>query len=461
MTQSPRPEPGIPRDYAFPAIERSTLSNGMRIAVAPMPRLPLVTVLALVDAGASCDTAGREGTASLTISALAEGTTRLDGAALTEAFESLGTGLSSSGDWDDATAHIAVTPTRLEAAMGLLGEVLTTPAFAQKDVERLKAERLAELMQQQVEPRGLADDKFSEFLFVKGSRYALPDGGSMSSVRGIDASQLRALHAARYVPGTTTLVFAGDVTSAKAAQLAERAFGAWRGAMSKDASVDDRVNSTGRQVHIVNKAGAPQSELRVGHGGVPRSHPDYFPIVVMNALLGGLFSSRINLNLRERNAFTYGARSAYEWRRGAGPFVVSTAVKTEVSDAATREILIEIGRMREETVSADELSLATAYLDGVFPIRYETTNAVAQAIAIAQVYGLGDDYYTRYRERIRAVTAADVLRAAQAYLHPEQLLVLAVGDAAAIRGPMEQLGAGAVTVHEAPAEDGAPGASVA
>jgi zinc protease len=456
MTTAPRPTPGYPRDYSFPSIERSTLPNGMRIAVAPMPRLPLVTVLALVDAGASCDTAGREGAASLTIRALAEGTARLDGATLTEKFESLGTGLSSSGDWDDATAHIAVTPERLESAMALLGEVLTTPAFAQKDVERLKAERLAELMQQQVEPRGLADDKFAEYLFVPGSRYALPEGGSMTSVRALDAGQLRALHSARYVPGATTLVFAGDITSARAVQLAERAFGRWHGATPPGARVDDRASSAGRQVHIVNKAGAPQSELRVGHGGVPRSHSDYFAIVVMNALLGGLFSSRINLNLRERNAFTYGARSSFEWRRGAGPFVVSTAVKTEVSDAATREILLEIGKMREEKVSADELSLATAYLDGVFPIRYETTNAVAQAIAIAQVYGLGDDYYTRYREHIRAVTADDVLRAAQTFLHPEKLLVLAVGDAAAIRAPMEQLGAGVVSVHEAPAEDGAP-----
>lgn len=456
MTVAPRPKAGTPRAYAFPPIERSTLSNGMRVAVASMPRLPLVSVLALVDAGASCDAAGREGASALTIGALGEGTTRLDGATLTEAFESLGTGLSSSSDWDDATAHIAVTPDRLETAIALLGEVLTTPAFASKDVERLKAERCAELMQQQVEPRGLADDRFSEYLFVPGSRYALPEGGGMASVRALDAAQLRAFHSTRYVPGATTLVFAGDVTGARAAQLAERAFGAWRGAMPPEVRVDDRASSVGAEVHIVNKVGAPQSELRVGHGGVPRSHPDYFPIVVMNALLGGLFSSRINLNLRERNAFTYGARSAFEWRRGAGPFVVSTAVKTEVSDAATREILLEIRKMREEKVSTDELSLATAYLDGVFPIRYETTNAVAQAIAVAQVYGLDGDYYTRYREHIRAVTADDVLRVAQNFLHPEKLLVVAVGDAAAIRAPMERLGAGAVSVHEAPAEDGAP-----
>jgi zinc protease len=431
----------------------------MRIAVAPMPRLPLVTVLALVDAGASCDDGGREGASSLTVSALAEGTTRLDGATLTEKFESLGTGLASASDWDDATAHIAVTPERLETAIAFLGEVVTSPAFSQKEVERLKAERLADLMQQQVEPRGLADDKFAEFLFVPGSRYALPEGGRMASVRALDAAHLREFHRARYVPGAMTLVFTGDVTGKRAVQLAERAFGAWRGNAPAGVQVDDRTAPAAREVHIVNKAGAPQSELRVGHAGVPRSHPDYFPIVVMNALLGGLFSSRINLNLRERNAYTYGARSAFEWRRGAGPFVVSTAVKTEVTDAATREILLEIGKMREEKVSADELTLATAYLDGVFPIRYETTNAVAQAVAIAQVYGLGDDYYTRYRERIRAVSADDVLRVAQNFLHPEKLLVVSVGDAAAIRAPMERIGAGAVTVHEAPADDGAPAPS--
>ncbi len=455
MTGAKRPGAGTPREYLFPTIERLKLTNGMRIAVAPMPRLPLVTVLALVDAGASCDPAGREGAASLTVGALAEGTTRLDGATLTEKFETLGTGFSSGSDWDDATAHVAVTPERLETAIALLGDVMTSPAFAQRDVERLKAERLSDLMQQQVEPRGLADDKFSEFLFVPGSRYAVPGGGSMASVRTLDAAQLRAFHAARYVPGATTLVFSGDVTAAKAAELAERAFGGWRGALPSEARVDDRTAVSGRQLHIVNKVGAAQTELRVGHGGVPRGHPDYFPIVVMNALLGGLFSSRINLNLRERNAFTYGARSSFEWRRGAGPFVVSTAVKTEVSGAAVREILLEIEKMREEKVSAAELSLATAYLDGVFPIRYETTSAVAQAIAIAQVYGLGDDYYSRYREHIRAVNADDVLNAAQRFLHPDKLLTLAVGDAAAIRAPMEELGAGAVTMHEAPAEDGA------
>jgi zinc protease len=213
--------------------------------------------------------------------------------------------------------------------------------------------------------------------------------------------------------------------------------------------VNDRTVGAARRVRIVHKPDAPQSELRVGHRGLARPHPDYFPVVVMNALLGGLFSSRINLNLREKNAFTYGAHSGFDWRRGAGPFVVSTAVKTEVTAAATNEILKEIDALRAVTVSAEELSLAPAYLDGVFPIRYETTSSVASAIASATVFGLEDDYFTTYRAKVRAVTAADVRRAAEMYLRPDELLILAVGDAELIREPMAALGLGAPTVHSA------------
>jgi predicted Zn-dependent peptidase len=204
-----------------------------------------------------------------------------------------------------------------------------------------------------------------------------------------------------------------------------------------------------RAVHVVAKAEAPQSELRVGHVGLPRGHGDYFNVVVMNAVLGGLFSSRINLNLREEHAYTYGAHSGFDWRRAAGPFVVETAVKTEVTDAAVREILLEIDRIRDAEVTADELDLATKYLAGVFPIRYETTGAVASALAIATVYGLPDDYFSTYRQRIAAVSRTDVLAAARAHLHPEALQVLAVGDAAAITEPLAALRLGTPSVTTA------------
>jgi zinc protease len=319
---------------------------------------------------------------------------------------------------------------------------------------RLRAERLADLLQQQVEPRSLADDRFAQYLYVPGSRYGTPDDGSVQTVSAIDARTVRGFYSAHYVPEATTLIFVGDVAPEAAARLADRALGGWSGAGQRDTAVDDRPRGGGRRIHVVNKADAPQTELRVGHRGLARAHPDYFPVAVMNALLGGLFTSRINLNLRERHAFTYGAKSSFDWRRGTGPFVVATAVKTDVTAAAAKEVLAEIDKMRAETVTADELSLATDYLDGVFPIRYETTYAVAQAIAVAEVFSLGEDYYSRYRDRIRAVSAEDVRRVAMEHLHPDEVTIVAVGDASAIQGPLEALGIGPVEVHESEPEEG-------
>jgi zinc protease len=446
MTVGSRPGPGEPRDYRFPHVERARLANGVRIAVAALPRLPLVTVLAKTDAGATRDPVGREGLSLLASSGIAEGTAKLDGAALAERFERLGSGLESGSDWDDAMAHVTVTHERLVRAMALLGEAVTTPAFRERDIERLKQERIAELLQMEAEPRELADERFAQSLYVPGSRFATSDGGTRSSVEGVTADEVRRFHETYHVPATTTLIFAGDVTLDRAVAHAERALGGWRGDAPAPTIVNDATRGS-RRVVLVHKDGAPQSELRIGHRGVPRSHPDYFPIVVMNAILGGLFSSRINLNLREQHAYTYGAHSAFDWRRDAGPFVVSTAVRTDVTAAAVRETLMEIDRIRSETVPADELSLATAYLDGVFPIRYETTQAVASAIAMADTFGLGEDYYTTYRERVRAVTASDVRRAAETYLHPGELLVLAVGDADAIAAPLEALAIGPMDVQ--------------
>jgi len=204
----------------------------------------------------------------------------------------------------------------------------------------------------------------------------------------------------------------------------------------------------------VAKADAPQSEVRVGHIGLPRNAPDYLDVVVMNAVLGGLFSSRINLNLREAHGYTYGAFSAFEWRRGAGPFVVHTAVKSEVTGEAVREIMTEIDRMQRTEISEDELTLATNYLDGVFPIRYETTAAIAAALANLVIHDLPEDYYDEYRAHVRGVTTAGVLRAAQTHLHPDRLRIVVVGDPATIAGAVSAvtgLTADIVTAHGAEA----------
>ena len=199
---------------------------------------------------------------------------------------------------------------------------------------------------------------------------------------------------------------------------------------------------------IISKSDAPQSELRIGHVGIPRNHPDFFPVNVMNSVLGGLFNSRINLNLREVHGYTYGAFSGFDWRRQAGPFVVHTAVKSDVTDAAAREILLEIDRIQAEPISAEELSLATSYLDGVFPIRFESTASIAAALATLVIHGLPEDYYDRYRERVRSMTADQILAAAQHYLKPDALQMVVVGDPTAVRASLDAMHFGPLSVYD-------------
>ncbi len=439
MSVPTRPAPGVARRYEFPDVHREVLANGLTLLVAPMPRLPIVTALALVDAGGATEAAGAEGIATLTARTLAEGAGGRDGATLTAAFERLGTAFEGSADWDSSIARITVTTSRLEAAFALFAEVLVDASFPESDVARRRDERLAEITQQLAEPRGLADERFNGFLYSTHCRYARDLAGTARSVRGLAAGPVRAFHAAHYGPRTTTLVLVGDITPETARRLAERALGAWRGGARPAPMPAVAAERRGRRLVIVEKPEAPQSELRVGHIGVPRAHPDYLSIVVMNGILGGLFSSRINLNLREKHAFTYGASSGFDWRRGPGPFVVSTAVKSEVTDRAVTEILREIDSLRATAPEASEVALATEYFAGVFPIRYETTAAVAGALAAATMYGLPADWFATYRDRIRAVTPAEVHAAAQSQLDPSRLLVLAVGDAPVIEGPLAAL----------------------
>jgi len=337
---------------------------------------------------------------------------------------------------------------RLDAALRLLGEVMTTPVFPEREVERLKAERLAEILQVETEPRALADERFESFLYADASRYSKPDGGTAKSVAALRRADVEDFYRSRFVSGATTVILTGDVDPNTARELVESALA---GIHTETPSADSLVvapRSSTRNVHIVSKTGAPQSELRVGHIGLPRKHPDFFSTMVMNAVLGGLFGSRINLNLREAHGYTYGASSYYDWRRGPGPFAVATAVASDVTTPALREIFLEIDRIRQEEISVEELSLATDYLEGVFPIRYETTSAVATALANLVIHGLPADYYDTYRPNIRGVTVGSVLAAAQAHLHPEKLQTVVVGDAALVRRSLADLDAGTIQVHD-------------
>jgi zinc protease len=440
----PRPAPATPRPYQFPAFERRTLPNGLRLVVAPVRKLPVVSVAAVVDAGAVADPTGREGLARLTARALDEGTAEFDALALADRVERLGATLDAGADWESAIVSLTTLAPKLEQAFAVLAEVLARPAFPEREIERLKAERMADLLHLRSDPGALADAAFDEAVYAPGSRFGRPQGGGAAAVQALTRDDVAAFHAARYRPGATTLVVAGDVSADDAEALVLRTLGSWDGGAPSPATADDRPGSDGRRAVLVAKPDAQQSELRIGHVGVPRTTPDYFPLLVMNSILGGLFNSRVNLNLRERHGYTYGARSGFDWRRAAGPFAVESAVATDKTLAATREVLHEIERMREEPVAPEELSLATSYLDGVFPIRYETTSAIASALSALVIFGLPDDYFDGYRARVRAVTAEEVQRVAREYLRPDRLQLVVAG-APSLRAELEAMAFGPVT----------------
>jgi len=452
-TVSTRPLAGPPRDYRFPYFERVTLDNGLGVIVAPVHKLPIVSTALVVDAGAAADPVDAYGVAQLAARLLLEGTRKRNGDAVSEQFERWGAAVGAAADWDAAVLSMTVLAPHLDDAMALFAEVLLEPAFPERELSRLKAERLSDLLQLRTEPRGLADEMFTRFVYDPSSRYAHPESGDVTSVKALDRAAVERFYQARYRPNGSTLIIVGDINVADGVTLAQRLLGEWTGAAAPATAVSDAPARTTRAVHIVRKEEAPQSEIRVGHVGLPRSHPDYFPALIVNALLGGLFSSRINLNLREVHAYTYGAHSSFDWRKAAGPFVVSTAVKSDVTADAAKEILLEISRIRADAVSEDELTLATSYLDGVFPIRYETTDSIARALAALTIYGLPNDYFDSYRANIRRVSAMDVLHAADKYLHPDQLQLVVVGDPSVIAAQLAALDAGPVSVYDA---DGRP-----
>ena len=449
MTTATRPIPGPAREYHFPRFSSQRLDNGITVIVATVTKLPLVSVATVIDATALMDAPGQEGTAELTTQALREGTASKSGVQLALDLEKLGTSLEAGADWDSTVASLTVLKRNLDEAFRIFAETLLSPAFREEDVERLKAERLAERMQLLDEPRGLADESFSRFLYQQGSRYAEPVSGTSRTITAISNHDVLRFYRQNYLPDATTVIFAGDTTVDEAVGLVQSTLGSWTGQkVARVVSADRPVRMT-RAVEIVSKPDAAQSELRIGHVGVPRTHPDYFHIVVMNAVLGGLFSSRINLNLREKHGYTYGASSYYDWRRQSGPFVISTAVQSEVTAAAISETLAEIGAMREKEIGEDELTLATSYLEGVFPIRYETTSAIAGALANMVTFGLPADYFDTYRANIAAVTTVDVLAAANAHVRPDELQVIVVGNPEVIQEPVEKLSLGPLTIREA------------
>jgi len=446
-----RPIAGSPRDYRFPPFTRSRLDNGLTIISAHLPGRPLLIANLLLHgegSGVTGEAAAQAGATILAARAMTEGTASHDAVSLIEASERLGAELSADAGWESFAVSVDVPRSRIAPALALLAEVALQPSFPEDEVERLREERLNDLLQARAEPRRRVERAFAEALYAPDAAYRRSLGGSEETVPGLSRDLLVARHASLMRPSKATLLLAGDLTGIDAERLVTDSLGAWTEptVASPVRGVADAGLTGGPRVVVVDRPGSAQSELRIGHLGVPRSTPDFHAISVLNALLGGLFGSRLNALLREQKGYTYGVHSSFDMRRGSGPFAVRTAVQTEFTVPSVVETLGELQRIREGLVTDEELTIARDYLVGVFPLRYETSGQVAGAIGGLIAHGLPDDELDRYRPAIAAVSAEQVLTAAQRYIRPEEAVVVIVGDADAFVPALTDAGIGDVQV---------------
>jgi zinc protease len=444
-----RPTPGTPRTYDFPEVQRSRLQNGLSLIVAHLPGRPLVSASLVFRNGASDEPDGDAGATVLAARALTEGTERYDAIALVEASERLGAAIHSDAGWDAMSIGIDVPATRLEPAMDLLAEVALHPTFPEAEVDRIRDERLNDLLQAEADPRRRADEAYSATIYTAGSPYRRPSGGTKESVERLDPARLRAAYERGLDPARSTLIVGGDLAGIDLPAITERLLGSW--GSSFGAGPTGLVVAEGavreRFVRVLHRPGSVQTEIRVGHIGLPRRIPDFHALSVMGAILGGLFNSRLNTKLREEKGYTYGAGAGFDLRRAAGPFAARAAVNTEVTVPAILDIITELERIRDEPVTAAELKAARDFLVGVFPLRFETPGPVVGALAGLVIHELPDDELARYRPAIEAVTIDAVQESARSHIRPEASAIVLVGDADAFGAELESAGFGRIVIE--------------
>lgn len=434
------PPPGEIRPFRFPPFERTTLGNGLSVLAARLPGVPLVSLELILPAGGQYDPAALRGLSTLTQSVIDEGTARRTALEIAASVERLGGYVTAGADWDVGYLATGLLARHRTAGLELLAEIVTTPTFPEAELERLRRQRLAEILRRTQDPAALADDRAAQEIY-RGTVYAGSLLGTEETVTAITRDSMVDFYRRHCTLAGSSLIAVGDFDPAELLAEVVALFG--RSDEGRIPPAPPEIVPSplpGIGVHVVDRAGAAQTELRLGHAGVPRTHPDYIPLGVMNTLLGGKFTSRINLNLRERHGFTYGATSRFTARMGPGPFLVGSAVATESAGAAAREVLAELSRIRRELVEPEELSETRSYMAGVFPYTVQTIGDLVKRMETLAVYGLPDDYFDTYVEEISRVTREEILEVAQRHLDPERMAVVAVGPADVLEPQLAELG---------------------
>jgi zinc protease len=437
--------------FRFPTIVRHRLANGLDVRTVEHHSVPVISFVVQVNDGSGADPADRHGLAAITADMLDEGTGALSAIDVSEQLARIG------GEFDidvapDATVFSLTTLTRFaDRGASLLADILARPSLREEDFTRVRQMRLDRLRQLRDLPPAVAERAFLRLLYREHPYGHLPIG-SDAALRGMSLDEVKRFHANAYRPSRATLVVGGDMSHAQLRDVAERAFGNWTetGEASSHAvpAAIPPALVTDTRLAVVPREAAAQSELRIGHLTTGRDTPDYPGLLVLNAVLGGQFVSRVNLKLREEKGYTYGARTGFDWRRGVSPFGLQASVHTAATSDAIRDSLHELQAIRGGR-PATEMSLAKATLTRGYPRNFETAQQVTRSVAQLVLYDLPDTYFEEFVPKVNAVDANEVTRVAQRHLDPSRVITLIVGDHHAISESLKTLQLGEPAVLSA------------
>ena len=429
VDRSQTPPTGPAPKIVIPAPVRFKLANGTQVLVVERHKLPMADIALVWPVGATVEPAARLGLHGFMVSLLHEGTTTRDATKLAAELEGLGTRFDTTSSWDASVVSMTTLARNLPASLELLGDVVQHPAFDAKELDKTRTERLTAIVQQRDAASIIASNVFGSALYGGKHRYGTPLIGDEASLKAVTRDDVLA-EFAKLRPEEATLIICGDVKPDTLKPLLEKTFAGWvaSGPASKSTPIDLAPPQQKAQLIVVDRPSAPQSEVRIGHPSVPRSTPDYFPLLVANTIFGGTFNSRLNTNLREKHGYTYGARSAFHMRRDGGPFEIGAPVKTDTTQPSLKESLAELDLLRSAPPTDEELRRAKDLLERALARRFEKDGDVVNELGNLVVFKLPDDYLSTYAAKVEAVTGADVLRVAKQHLDPSQLTIVVVGD---------------------------------
>jgi zinc protease len=426
---------------SLPEIHHTMLPGGLTLLGLQYDRIPWVSMSFMTKRGAECDPPGKAGLADWTAEFLTLGTARRSQRELAEDIESLGANLQARAEWDATMVHLDGLVEDFPTLLATLAEVVQTPSFPAEEFPLLKERRRAELAQILDDPREVASRRFTR-LFFQGAPYGHAVRGELDSLEALSLADVQGFYQQQFTPQAATLVVVGMIPFERMVAEVQKAWASWqRGGPASPPYQEAPEATCAPGLYLLDRPELTQSELRVGSLGLPRSHPDYFPLRLVNYILGeGGFSSRLMARIRSDLGLTYGIRSHFYFRRAPGPFLVSTFTPAPHTTQVVQEIKEVIETVRDNGVTAQELEEAQSYYTGHFPLGLETPRALCRRVLSIDLYGLGLDYLKCYCERIRGVTLATARQAARHHLKPEELVALVVGPAAQCRETLTELG---------------------